>query len=85
MDFEKQLVDSSRHIAIFVAHNVGEDQNKFNQLMEVAFSSQLQLAMRASRVAYFCLDRHEELFVPHIKKVIHYALILLEQTGQKWP
>lgn len=68
--FEKQLVDSSRFIADAVADTVGADQQKFSQLMKLAFSADNTLAMRASRAATFCVMRHRELLVPHINRII---------------
>jgi hypothetical protein len=70
MDFEFQLVDSSRFIAEMVAANVGNDPARFKKLMDLAFSGKNKVSMRASRAAIFCVEKHPHLIVPYLDKII---------------
>ncbi len=71
MDFESQLVDSSRIIAELVAENVGDNPEHFKKLMELAFSRKEKIAMRASRAAIFCVQKYRHLIEPYLDKIIH--------------
>jgi hypothetical protein len=70
MDFESQLVDSSRFIAETVAANVGDNPVYFKKLMDLAFSGKNKVSMRASRAAIFCVEKHPHLIVPYLNKII---------------
>ena len=71
MDFESQLVDSSRLIAEMVAENVGENPEHFEKLMVLAFSGKGKISMRASRAAIFCVQKYRHLIDPYLDKIIH--------------
>jgi hypothetical protein len=70
MDFESQLVDSSRLIAEIVAENVGDNPEHFKKLMELSFSGKEKISMRASRVAIFCIQKYPHLIDPYLNKII---------------
>lgn len=72
MNFEAQLVDSSRIIADMVAENVGDNQDHFNKLMELSFRGKPKISMRASRVATLCVEKHPHLIEPHLDRIIYY-------------
>ena len=71
MDFESQLIDSSRFIADRVAENVGDNPKHFEKLMELAFSGKEKISMRASRAATFCVQKYKHLIEPYLDKIIH--------------
>ena len=71
MDFESQLVDSSRLIAEMVAENVGNNPEHFEKLMALAFSGKGKISMRASRAAIFCVQKYKHLIEPYLNKIIH--------------
>ena len=71
MDFESQLVDSSRFIAEMVAENVGDNPGHFEKLMTLAFSGKGKISMRASRAAIFCVQKYHHLIDPYLNKIIH--------------
>lgn len=70
MDFESQLVDSSRIIAEMVAENVGDNPEHFKKLMELAFSGKEKISMRASRAAIFCIQKYQHLIEPYLDRII---------------
>jgi hypothetical protein len=70
MDFEAQLVDSSRFIAELVAANVGNDAGHFKKLMDLSFSRKQKVSMRASRAAIFCVEKFPHLIEPYLDKII---------------
>ncbi len=71
MDFESQLVDSSKLIAEMVAENVGDNPEHFEKLMALAFSGKGKISMRASRAAIFCVQKYQHLIDPYLNKIIH--------------
>ena len=71
MNFEAQLVDSSRLIADIVAENVGNNTEHFKELMGLSFNGELKIAMRASRVATFCVEKYPYLIEPYLDKIIY--------------
>ncbi len=71
MNFEDQLVDSSRIIADMVAGNVGDNEEHFKALMELSFSGKPKIAMRASRVATLCVEKYPFLIEPYLDKIIY--------------
>lgn len=71
MDFESQLVDSSRLIAEIVAENVGDNPEHFKKLMELSFGGKEKLSMRASRAVTFCVQKYPRLIDPYVNQIIH--------------
>ena len=71
MNFEEQLVDSSRIIADMVAGNVGDSEEHFKALMELSFSGKPKIAMRASRVATICVEKYPFLIKPYLDRIIY--------------
>jgi hypothetical protein len=71
MDFESQLVDSSRLIAEMVAENIGDNPEHFKKLMALALSGKEKISMRASRAAIFCVQKHQHLIGPYLDRIIH--------------
>jgi hypothetical protein len=71
MNFEEQLVDSSRLIADLVAKNVGDNKEYFKELMELSFSGKPKISMRASRVATLCVEKYPFLIEPYLDKIIY--------------
>ncbi|UCH14421.1 MAG: hypothetical protein JSV22_00285 [Bacteroidales bacterium] len=70
MDLESMLVDSSRIIADIVAENVGDSPEHFKKLIDLAFSGKEKIAMRASRVATFCVQKYQHLIEPYLDRII---------------
>ena len=65
-----QLVDSSRMIADMVTAYIGDDQDKFDEIIEIMQKDQYPMAMRAARVAYFVSLKHPVLIRKHISNLI---------------
>ena len=71
MNFEAQLVDSSRLIADLVTENVGNNASHFKALIELSFSGKHKIAMRASRVVVFCVEKFPYLIEPYLDRIIY--------------
>ncbi len=71
MNFEAQLVDSSRIIADMVAENAGNNKEHFKELMRLSFDGKPKIAARASRVATLCVEKYPYLIEPYLDKIIN--------------
>jgi hypothetical protein len=71
MNFEAQLVDSSRLVADLVAENVGNNASHFKELIELSFSGKHKIALRASRAAVFCVQKYKYLIEPYLDRIIY--------------
>ena len=54
-----------------IAAHIGNEQEKFDALMEVFYTGPYRLTQRAAGVMSHCVDAHPGLIVPHFKKMIH--------------
>lgn len=68
--YETRLVDSSRMIADIMVADIGNDQEKFDEMMVLALQDVYPLSMRAARVIELCMPRRINLFKSHINKII---------------
>jgi hypothetical protein len=68
--YETRLVDSSRMIADIMVADIGNDQEKFDEMMVLALRDVYPLSMRAARIIELCMPKHINLFKPHIDKII---------------
>ena len=55
------LVDSSRMLANLVVEEVGDNQQKFDELTRVALHDQYPFSMRAARAMSLCIDKYPQL------------------------
>ena len=71
MDFEKLLWTSSKSVANEAIAWVGEDPQRFNEILQLCLSSPYPLAMRAGMVLSSCAENHPKLFEPYANTVLH--------------
>jgi hypothetical protein len=55
--YELKLVDSSRRLADMLAEDIGDDREKFSEIMTLAMRDEYPLSMRAARVAALCIEK----------------------------
>lgn len=69
-NYEIKLVDSSRLVADMLVTDIGNNKNKFAEMMELALRDEYPLSMRAARVIALCVENNNSLIEPHLQKII---------------
>lgn len=73
MDFTKALLkEHSRKQAEKIARYVGNDAERFKELLTIFLKGEYRLTQRASWALTICCDKHPELITPHLKSLINY-------------
>lgn len=73
MDLEEQiLAEHSKENTRYVADFIGNDQEKFDQLMRLFFSGQYRLSQRTAWIMSACVEKYPVLIHPHLRKLISY-------------
>lgn len=68
-DYTAKLVDSSRQLADFLAEDIGDSQEKFDEMLTVALQDKYPVSMRAARILALCKSR-KQLIRPHIPEIV---------------
>jgi hypothetical protein len=66
---EEQLVDSSKMLIDIVASKIGDNEELFDEAMELMLKDKHPMSMRAGRVAYFVCKKHPNLAKPYFRKM----------------
>ncbi len=74
--YELKLVDSSRKLADFLVDDVGNDPERFNEMMQLSMRDVYPISMRAARIVTLVSEKYPELVYPHISKIISELHIL---------
>jgi len=69
-NYEAKLVDSSRLLADILSDDIGNDPERFNEMMQIAFCDEYPLSMRAARIIALSSDNYPELINPYIPQII---------------
>jgi hypothetical protein len=69
-DYELKLIDSSRMIADILVADIGNIQEKYDEMMALALRDEYPLSMRAARIVALCSFKHLNLVKPHLKSII---------------
>jgi hypothetical protein len=69
-DYESKLVDSSRTIADILTAEIADNQNKFDEMYEIALRNTYPNSMRAARIITFCVLKHQKLILPHMNTML---------------
>ena len=59
--YESKLVASSRLIADMLVNDIGQDQERFNEMFGLALLDRYPLSMRASRIVALCAEKYPAL------------------------
>jgi hypothetical protein len=68
---ETLLVEHSRANSLKIADYIGDDAEKFADLMKIFFNDEYRLSQRAAYVFMISVDRYPELIKPYLKKLIN--------------
>lgn len=69
-NYEIKLVDSSRLIADLLVADIGNNTDKFAEMMELALRDEYPLSMRAARIIALCVEKNNSLIDPHLQNII---------------
>ena len=67
---EEIIRDHSKEQAIRLTNYIGNDSDKFAELMELFFSSEYRINQWASWMVSHCADRHPGLLKPYLERMI---------------
>ena len=69
-DYKEKLVDSSRIIADMLVEDIGDDPERFSEMVEIALCDEYPVSMRAARVVSLVVEKHPHLFGAQLDLVI---------------
>lgn len=69
-NYDAKLVDSSRIIADLLVKDIGDSQERFDEMLEITLRDSNPISMRASRIIALCSDKYPQLINPHISALI---------------
>lgn len=67
-------IDSSRFVADSIVLSIDNDSEKFKIILEICFSSEYPVSMRAARVIQLCVNSNPGLFLPFAENYIEKSL-----------
>ena len=67
---EKILVESSRELTDIMVAEIGDNQSRFDEIMELVYIDRYPVSMRASWVAYLAYEKYPHLTDPHIERIL---------------
>lgn len=65
-NYESKLVDSSRLIADILVADIGQDQDRFKEMLELTLLDRYPLSMRAARIIALCTEKCPFLINSHL-------------------
>jgi hypothetical protein len=77
---ERLLAELSRKNTDYIAHYIGSDQQKFEELMELLFNGTPPIPQRAAWVVSTIADKYPQLCIPYLQRII-VRLEDFEHTG----
>jgi len=78
MNFQEILVDSSRKLIEIVANEVGNDECRFREILNLSFAE--QISNRASRVAYFSCLQNPVFFQKYSSEIINHFYTIKDKS-----
>jgi hypothetical protein len=68
-NFQLKLVDSSRLIADILVKDIGNDKEKFSEMLEIALLDKYPVSMRAARIIALCIEENPDLITNYFKRI----------------
>ena len=73
MDIRSALLqEHSKQQTLLIANYIGDDQERFDSLMELFFKEEYRLVQRAAWVVSHCAEQHLSLIMPHLPRMVAY-------------
>ena len=73
MDVYKALLQpQSKALANKIVRYIGEDANRFSELVTVYLKGPYRITQRAAWPLGYCVENHPKLIVPHLKRILDY-------------
>jgi hypothetical protein len=69
-NYKLKLVDSSRLVADILVQEIGDDEVKFSEMLEIALLDKYPISMRAARVVALCDEVNPSLIHNSYKKIM---------------
>jgi hypothetical protein len=69
-NYESKLVDSSRMIAEILTADIANEQERFDEMFELALLDKYPISMRAARIVTLCHYKNRKLILPHLYKIL---------------
>ncbi len=69
-DYELKLVDSSRLLADILVNDIGNNPERFEEMMNLSLRDEYPLSMRAARVIALVIESYPDLVYPYIPIMI---------------
>lgn len=69
-NIEEKLVESSRQLTDLMVRDMGDNKQRFDEMMELAYRDEYPLSMRAAWVIFLVSEKHPHLALPHLNKLI---------------
>jgi hypothetical protein len=69
-NYELSLVDSSRKLVDIMVAEIGNNQEKFDEMVMLALSDVYPVSMRAARIMTVSTFKHKHLLKPHLEAII---------------
>jgi hypothetical protein len=82
VSIEKQLVESSRTLIDMVVASIGNNQELFDETMELMYLDKYPVSMRAAWIAYLVSNKFPQLVKPHLNRLM-YTLKITKVDGVK--
>ena len=71
MDIKKEILkEYSKPQVVKVANYIADDKERFAELLDLMLDQEYRISQRAAWVMSHCVDTHQHLIIPHLKKVI---------------
>lgn len=70
---EQLLQEHSRSNTILIANWIGNNKNRFNELMQLFFHDEPMVVQRAAWVVSYCFENCEESVLPYLSEMVGYC------------
>jgi hypothetical protein len=69
-NYDLKLVDSSRLLADILVKDIGNEPDRFAEMIGIAFRDEYPVSMRAARIVALCAEQHIELINPYVFQIV---------------
>ncbi len=70
---EEVLREHSKKQALFISEYVGNDPERFDELVDLFFDDDVRVVQRSAWIISHCADNYNDIVVPYLARFIEYA------------